>query len=46
MGDEIETTRSVMGNEIGDADELWVENENKNDDADKLCVENEIGLGW
>ena len=32
-----------MGDEIGDADELWVENENNG--ADKLWVENEIGLG-
>ena len=33
-----------MGDEIGDADELWVENEN--DGVDKLWVENEIGFGW
>ena len=33
-----------MGDEIGDAVELWVENEN--DDANKLWVENEIGFGW
>ena len=33
-----------MGDEISDADELWVENEN--DDADKIWVENEIGFGW
>ena len=44
MGDEIETTRSVMGDEIGNADELWVENEN--DGANKLWVKNEIGFGW
>ena len=49
MGDKIETMRSVMGDEIGEANELWVENEN--DSADKLSVQNEIdfrwiGLGW
>ena len=44
MGDKIETTRLVMGDEIGDTDELWVKNEN--DDADKVWVENEIGFGW
>ena len=44
MGDKIETTRSVMGDEIGDTDELWVENEN--DGADKLRVENEFAFGW
>ena len=64
MGDEINherrdrswAMRSIMSDEIGGAEEVWVENENENDnveelwvendDADELWVENKIGFGW